>query len=47
MGNILGGGGGKAAANAAKGGVHSTVYMDVCVGKNCGRIVMDLHASTP
>ena len=43
MGNILGGGGGKAAAK----GVHSTVYMDVCVGKNCGRITMDLCASTP
>ena len=36
-----------AASSAVKGGVHSSVFMDVCVGSNCGRITMDLHASTP
>ena len=41
MGNFFGS---KAAATS---GIHSKVYMDVCVGKNCGRLVMNLHASTP
>ena len=44
-------GGGKAAAGAVGAtGTHSRVFMDVCVGGKagtCGRIVMDLHASTP
>ena len=39
--------GGSASKAASSGGVHSKVYMDVCVGKNCGRIVMDLNAATP
>ena len=47
MGNLMGGG----ASQASKAsGIHSRVFMDVCVGGKsgtCGRIVMDLHASTP
>ena len=39
--------GGSASKAATTSGLHSKVYMDVCVGKNCGRIVMDLNAATP
>ena len=42
----MGGSGSKAASTAAT-GVHSKVFMDVCVGSNCGRITMNLHAATP
>ena len=38
---------GGSASKAASTAVHSKVYMDVCVGKDCGRIVMNLHAETP
>ena len=52
MGNLMGSGGGKAAASsaskAATGGVHSTVFFDVSVGQaKTSRIVMNLHGSTP
>ena len=44
----MGGSAGKAASAAgSSGSVHSKVFMDVCVGQKCGRITMNLHASTP
>ena len=47
MGNLLGGASGKAAGAANSGGVHSKVFMDICVGNKCGRVTMNLSATTP
>lgn len=37
----------KAAFSTKNAGVHSKVFMDICVGNKCGRVVMNLHAATP
>lgn len=38
------------ASKISKANIHSRVFMDICVGGKsgtCGRITMDLNASTP